>query len=196
MRLQFVLPITFLVAVAAYSQRPLFDVDRPAHDPCVMKELASMVRDAAGGMKRGAEVAGFLMAGGDGSVSLARWRSTAGVWGERFDGAIPAGVVAVVHTHPREWDRPSSADVREAMRIGLPFYVLSQLHVWVVNPASGEVVELARSGWRASAERGECPATTGRQFGADSVEGGLSRTWNVPAIVPNKIVSPAAKGVI
>src|SRR6266545_3791476 len=95
MRLQVVLLITFLIARAAYSQRPLFDVDRPAHDPCVMKALASMVRDAAGGVKRSAEVAGFLMVAADGTVSLVRWRSTARVWGERFDGVTPASAVAV-----------------------------------------------------------------------------------------------------
>ena len=156
-----VLLTTLLTAPAAPADVQQFDLYQPAGEPCVLTSFARMLQ-AADGRMRGSESAAFLTASGGGTLSVQPWPSGSGVWRERFEGVLPDGVVGVVHTHPVAWDRPSRGDVAEAIRIGLPIYVVSQWRIWAVDPASGSVVAIAAGGWRREAERNRCPAVPSR----------------------------------
>jgi hypothetical protein len=74
---------------------------------------------------------------------------------QAFRGAIPAGTVAIAHTHPDRADlrEPSGMDRLEARRTGLPIYVVTHWTVWVADPISGNPAQIAH-GWRtASGDR-------------------------------------------
>lgn len=96
-------------------------------------------------MRPGSEIAAFLVLAGDGSLRLSRWPSNATSYRETFNGTRPPGTVGLVHTHPPEWYRPSTGDIDEARRHGLPNYVISR-RIRVVDPESGRSFELANPG--------------------------------------------------
>ena len=73
----------------------------------------------------GEERAGFLIYEG-GGFHLAMWPPTHKFHAEEWRGPIPAGTVAVVHTHPPNLPEPSQQDRDEAQRIGAPIIVLTQ----------------------------------------------------------------------
>jgi hypothetical protein len=85
------------------------------------------------------------------------WPHTANLRSEHYEGEIPAGTVALAHTHPLFAERPSKGDVAESMRIRLPIYVITRWHLYVVDPQSGERVALiANRSWMGSATHHEC----------------------------------------
>ena len=119
-----------------------------------MRAFAGLQKEALG-LARGREIAAFIVAEPDGTLSLSRWPSGAELHRETFVGRVPARTVAIVHTHPGDWHLPSQVDVGESLRLGLPNYVISR-RLWVVDPESGETYELARFGWAGAAGRSDC----------------------------------------
>ena len=101
---------------------------------------------AAGGYGRlPVEQAGFLIRERDGTLTFAPWQR-----GEfqraRFDGSIPRGTIAVVHTHPRRLPRPSRGDLDQARRLGIPLLVVTPDAVIAARPDGG-VDALFGAGW-------------------------------------------------
>jgi hypothetical protein len=90
------------------------------------------------------EVAAFIVRDGD-VISCLLWPHTVLLRSARYDGKLPEGTVAVAHNHPLESPLPSRADIAEAKRIGLPMYVVTRWHLYVVDPSTGERIELIRS---------------------------------------------------
>lgn len=74
------------------------------------------------------ERAAFVVLGAGGEMELVHWppprpdvrRSV------NWNGRMPSGVVAVIHTHPSDVPRPSRQDLAEARRLSMPFYVVSR----------------------------------------------------------------------
>ena len=62
-----------------------------------------------------------------------------------FSGKAPAGCIAIMHTHPGRELMPSTQDVLEAQRLGIPLIVVTPYAVTVANP-DGTVSQLA--GWK------------------------------------------------
>jgi hypothetical protein len=141
--------------VASQSFGQSFDFRGTVDDPHVL----SLLQDLAGrGATKigGLEVAAFIVQEPDGGFSCLLWPSSATVLSEHY-GTIPAGTVAVAHTHPFDFEHPSSRDVDESKRIGLPIYVLTRWHLFAVDPSSGEHVELIRQkDWMRGGVRHEC----------------------------------------
>jgi hypothetical protein len=71
------------------------------------------------------ERAAFIVDHGDGSFESVAWPASQATHAETFHGQIPAGTKAIVHTHPARWPRPSPQDRMEAVRLGIPIYVLT-----------------------------------------------------------------------
>lgn len=84
-----------------------------------------LLRDSAWGLSGAAEHAAFIIDRGDGVLDCMPWPHTHAYLSEVYHGPIPAGTIAVVHTHPAVRPFPSNDDVDEASRIGLPIYVLT-----------------------------------------------------------------------
>lgn len=93
------------------------------------------------------ERAAFIVRTADGSYGMEWWREFEGPRRAEFHGRIPDNAVAVVHTHPFRFPRASMLDEREAQRIGLPFYVLTLVSIWVIEPSQGRSTELHRGRW-------------------------------------------------
>jgi len=71
------------------------------------------------------ERAAFIVDSGNGSFDSVDWPPTDALWEETFRGKIPAHTLAIIHTHPLAWPLPSDQDRMEAVRLGIPIYVLT-----------------------------------------------------------------------
>lgn len=78
------------------------------------------------------EIAAFVVRRGDHFDCLI-WPPTFGSYSATFRGIRPEGTVAIVHTHPRWANEPSSDDIALAQRVALPVYVLTRLNVTVAT---------------------------------------------------------------
>jgi proteasome lid subunit RPN8/RPN11 len=75
----------------------------------------------------------------DGSISCQPWPSKHAYLSERFDGALPINAVAIVHTHPVQFPRPSYQDQLEATRMGVPIYVITIQGVFKAVPRREQI---------------------------------------------------------
>jgi hypothetical protein len=111
-------PDQFVSPVLAYPLNDL-TLDRPD----VIASFDMLLRKSAYG-RLGEERAGFLVYDA-GRFRLVMWPPTHKFHAEEWRGAIPAGTVAVVHTHPPNQPMPSEHDRFEAARVGVPIIVLT-----------------------------------------------------------------------
>ena len=133
-----------------------FDLRRAADDPEVLAFLQDLALRGSHQVDQ-QEVAAFIVQDESGATSCLLWPHTANVRSEHYRGAIPAGTVAVAHTHPLFAEQPSRGDVAESKRIGLPIYVITRWHLYVVDPQSGESIALVRqSSWMQSSTHRQC----------------------------------------
>ncbi len=132
--------LLFAVAVDTTSDPAMIEVFRE------MKRLALSRPDL--------EVAAFLVRDDDGGISCRLWPSSF-VSAARYDGSMPKGTFALIHTHPSRSPMPSRGDLEEAKRVGLPIYVLTPSQLSVVD-ANGTTTRLPLRLPRSSQERCKC----------------------------------------
>jgi hypothetical protein len=106
--------------------------------------------------KRPQERAAFLVLHEHQRFACVVWPPSFGYRSERWSGPIPDGTVAIVHTHPEHEPQPSSFDVAEAERIGVPILVLTNDSVTVAYPSSKRVATLAGRAWTARGAGAHC----------------------------------------
>lgn len=76
----------------------------------------------------------------DGSFHLIPWPVTNRAREASWDGPPPAGVVALIHTHPSKLSpKPSRQDEYVALRLALPVYTISRQAVWKALPGVDSV---------------------------------------------------------
>ena len=92
----------------------------------------------------------FLIRDGEGNAIVHEW-PTRGFRTASWDGPLPEGVFAVIHTHPVRMPRPSHQDLSEAARLGMPFYVATRTSLCVARP--DRVVECRSAEPRAKKRR-------------------------------------------
>lgn len=97
----------------------------------ILFAFETLLRKSAYG-RLGEERAGFLVYDGE-RFHLVMWPPTHLFHAEKWHGAIPAGTVAVVHTHPPSLPEPSLDDRMEAQRVGVPIIVLTATAVEMVT---------------------------------------------------------------
>jgi hypothetical protein len=107
-----------------------------ADDPAVQSLLRDLLRLGGNG-RRMTERAAFLVIDSEGRYQCLLWPYHNGFAKEHFRGNVPPFTVAVAHTHPNSSPRPSDQDRREAVRLGLPFLVVSQNDIYTVTPGEG-----------------------------------------------------------
>jgi hypothetical protein len=56
---------------------------------------------------------------------------------------IPPGTIAIVHTHPVQYPRPSERDKQEATRLRIPIYVLTIQGVYKAVPGASNATLIA-----------------------------------------------------
>lgn len=81
----------------------------------------------------------------DGSLTLVMWH--AGDAAEAsWSGRIPAGTIAIAHTHPPSTPDPSRKDVQESARLRIPIVVITPRRVTIVE-IDGTPREVLGDGW-------------------------------------------------
>ncbi len=95
----------------------------------------------------GTEGAAFVVDRGDGELACLVWPHTHQYHQETFNGAMPPGTVAIIHTHPMRVPMPSPQDIRESRRVGIPIYVLTPTRVTKAVPTSASPVTVHRGTW-------------------------------------------------
>lgn len=114
---QILLYLSALLAAALQIATPMLP-------DAVVSQLAEELLEQAGAVEQ-IEYAAFIVRSPAGALELLPWPDR-GTHAARWIGAIPAAAVAVIHTHPRQRPTPSAQDRLEAIRLGLPFYVVSR----------------------------------------------------------------------
>ena len=85
------------------------------------------------------ERAAFLVLKEDDAFECRVWPATFQNREAEWDGPLPDGTAAVLHTHPARFPNPSTGDAREARRIGVPVLVVTPGLVSMVSPSTGAV---------------------------------------------------------
>lgn len=110
------------------------DEPRRVLDDASLGRLGREILDRLG-TEDDVEVAAFVVRRpGSGAVALVHWPNQRRFRTAQWRGAVPEGVIAVIHTHPHRIPLPSPADAAEARKLGLPFYVVSRGALAVVHP--------------------------------------------------------------
>jgi hypothetical protein len=133
------IPSQFDSPIVAYplDEKILEDAD-------VTAAFDALLARAAYGL-RNDERAGFLILDASGRFHLEDWPATGRYRAEHWEGPIPVGTVAVVHTHPAGDPFASPHDCLEAERIGIPIFVLTPRSVVLVTD-DGRARYLFRAG--------------------------------------------------
>ena len=105
--------------------------------------------------QRSEERAAFLILRDDDShdYNCMLWPARHAFRREEWSGRIPAGTVAILHTHPESNPDPSPHDAKEAQRLGVPIFAITPGDIELVEPRDGRIVILTHGhGWWKRAE--------------------------------------------
>jgi proteasome lid subunit RPN8/RPN11 len=94
-------------------------------DPVVHGVMADLLRHARFGMSN-TEEAAFLIRNAAGATFFLHWPSDGELNQATWNGPIPTGTVAILHTHPNYLPIPSNRDIRVARAISIPVYVITR----------------------------------------------------------------------
>jgi hypothetical protein len=84
----------------------------------------------------------------NGRFACLLWPASGDFRRESFEGAIPVGTVAIVHTHPNRIPKASPQDKATAKQTGLPLFTLTFANITMVDPGSGiESWPVRRTPW-------------------------------------------------
>jgi hypothetical protein len=89
------------------------------------------------------ESAAFVVLRGGANFDCVPWPRTNDRHSARFNGRIPAGTVAIVHSHPASQPEPSPHDLNEAQRLGISIFVVTPDAV-TMAPAGGPAATVTR----------------------------------------------------
>ncbi|MGH9459295.1 MAG: hypothetical protein ACRD2J_16795 [Thermoanaerobaculia bacterium] len=132
------LAATMLVAGSA---PPMHSRTREALASLAEPEVLALLEDLfrrGGAGTRDIERAAFLVRRDDGTFDCLLWPFTGGFRSESFQGRVPDGTVAIVHTHPNTMIKASRQDRDTARTAGLPLFTVTWANISVVDPANGK----------------------------------------------------------
>lgn len=95
-----------------------------------------LLRDSGWSLNGPWERAAFVIQQSDGTITCKCWPSKHSYLAESFRGLIPPNTIAIVHTHPVQYPKPSRQDEDEATRLGIPIYVLTIRGVYKALPGA------------------------------------------------------------
>jgi hypothetical protein len=80
------------------------------------------------------------------NYSTIRWPATGKKNAHFWRGPVPNGVVALAHTHTvKAYSKPSRMDISESKRLQIPFYIISDKGIWIVD--QGNVKKILGGDW-------------------------------------------------
>jgi hypothetical protein len=86
------------------------------------------------------EESAFVVRLGSGRLVFVRWPRSAASHEGRWSRAIPAGAIAIVHTHPNWLPEPSRIDIRTAAHAHLVVYVLTRFRITMTDGGAVQTV--------------------------------------------------------
>src|SRR2546423_840839 len=113
------LPLLLLIAL------PLTAADNVYQSPAAHRCLVELLRKSGWGLAGPFERAAFITEQLDGTLGCQEGPSMHTYHTEQFHGDIPPQAIAIVHTHPVQFPKPSEQDAEEATRIGIPIYTIT-----------------------------------------------------------------------
>jgi hypothetical protein len=119
-----------IVSAPAMAEEPDVIFDNVVGKMC----FRDLLRDSGWSLNGPWERAAFVIQQSDGSIACQCWPSRHSYLTESFNGLIPENTIAIVHTHPVEFPKPSQKDKDEATRLGIPIYVLTIRGVYKAVP--------------------------------------------------------------
>ena len=113
-------------------------------NPAVHGILADLLRGARYGMSDREEAA-FLIRNRNGAIFFLRWQRSDLPDRAEWRGPIPAGTVAILHTHPNWLPSPSNLDARVALKTEVPVYVITRTRISLTE--GGKPVIVTSGDW-------------------------------------------------
>lgn len=117
-------------------------------DPNLVAFMAELFADGGYG-RLSTERAAFLVVRADGTLECRVWPAGAAFQSASFRGRVPAGTLAIMHTHPNERREPSRIDRDLARRMNLPVIVVTRSAVVVAAAGTGALETLLSGDWSA-----------------------------------------------
>ena len=115
-----------------------------AEDPVVHDCFADILR--RGLTRQEAESAAWVVLKVDHYECIV-WNSTGYRSEVTFQGEMPFGVVAVVHSHPPSLPKASLKDLETARQLNVPIFAVTPMAVWVADPDAGILPIVQSMAW-------------------------------------------------
>ena len=158
--MRWLIPFLLLLAVNSFAQRvdPILAMPITTEfidDSVIRGYFADVVRQGGYGHWK-TERAAFLVRGPAGDYRCVAWPNDGRLYRQEFQGAIPDRTVAIIHTHPSELPSASAGDVRTAIKISVPIFVLTPLNIYMIT-ARGAIVPIVENRlWAVSGPSDQC----------------------------------------
>jgi hypothetical protein len=130
------------IAVAANAAIEEDEIFRSAGGRSCFRDI---LKRSGFGMTGPFERAAFVIQHSDGTYSCEAWPLAHKYLSEQFYGFLPEHTVAIAHTHPVQFPRPSLQDQMEAVRLGIPIYTITIRGVYKATPGKRSVATIANS---------------------------------------------------
>ena len=128
------LPLLLLFAL------PLAAADSVYQSATAHRCLVELLRKSGWGLAGPFERAAFITEQLDGTLGCQEWPSMHAYRSEQFHGGIPPMAIAIVHTHPVQFPKPSEQDAEEATRLGIPIYTITIRGVYKSEPGAQHAI--------------------------------------------------------
>jgi Prokaryotic homologs of the JAB domain len=131
---------------------PLLHAQDLAHDPGVREMFWQLISRTRSGFSH-EEAAAFVVQSPAGYRCVA-WPHDDNIDSARWEGPLPGGVIAIIHTHPNWMSSPSSIDKRTARVAHLPVYVITRTRI---TKTDGQGMQTVVSGdWKPEVSAHPC----------------------------------------
>ena len=138
------LPLLFALALALPLQAADAIYESASGHDC----FVDLLKKSAWGLSGPWERAAFVVINNDGTYGCIEWPNLHSYQAEGFYGIVPKNAVAIVHTHPVQFQRPSPHDDEEATRLDLPIYTITIRGVYKSLPGEEHAVVITnRQAW-------------------------------------------------
>jgi len=101
-----------------------------------------LLRDSGWSLNGPFERAAWVVQNSDGSIACQGWPWKHAYLAETFQGLKPANTIAIAHTHPVQYPKPSNQDQMQATQLGIPIYVITIRGVYKVVPGASRIAAL------------------------------------------------------
>ncbi|HEY6844167.1 MAG TPA: hypothetical protein VI391_08370 [Thermoanaerobaculia bacterium] len=135
------LPLLFALALPLQAADAIYE-SAAGHD-CFVK----LLKESGWGLGGPYERAAFVVVNNDGTYGCIEWPNLHVYQAEGFYGTVPSNAVAIVHTHPVQFVRPSPHDDEEATHLDLPIYTLTIRGVYKSIPGEPAVMITDKQSW-------------------------------------------------